>query len=69
MIPMNMNGIDHTLIRSSRARIDLGVWAPAGAGAGPQRLPSADRGRTHRETLAFLVCIHFVPTAFVRETA
>jgi hypothetical protein len=32
MIPMNMNGSDQTLIRSSRARIDFGV-VPAANGA------------------------------------
>ena len=47
MIPTNMNGIDHTLIRSSRARIDFAVGAPD-AGAATARNPSsANRGRTH----------------------
>jgi hypothetical protein len=70
MIPMNMNGSDHTLIRSSRARIDLGVIPPAAAEGATER--SVCR-RVELELIGkpshFLFSSDVVPAGFERETA
>ena len=69
MIPINMNGSDQTLIRSSRARIDLGVVPPADGATVRSVCPPVELELIGKNPRFSSSPRYFVPTAFDWETA